>query len=256
MSAEFVRLSQVVRDVSSAYAAELRKKSPGPGLKRVFGYLADRGIYSHAVEEFSLGFALPDSTGVVVPLKTGHSPADLMAVGAIVRVEGGRYVDPLAGRLIFPQATPGGHMVGFIGRSIGGNAHDKYRATTATDLFRRSELLYRIDRARPFIEAEGAALVVEGYIDAVVLWQMGLRHVVAVGTATLSEPQAQILARYAGRLNIMFDNDEPGSEGFLAARKSRARWFAAIDRVTYPSTFKDPADWALSKARGAGVVAR
>jgi DNA primase len=95
--------------------------------------------------------------------------------------------------------------------------------------------------------SEGRALVVEGPLDAVLLWQIGQQNVVATGTARMTDAQAQILARYTQRLDVMFDSDDSGREAFDRLRRERGGLFLSVDRKLVPPPFKDPADWVRAQ---------
>jgi DNA primase len=174
-------------------------------------------------------------------------PGALIKAGLLVEGQNG-LVDPMAGRVVFPQMAPSGQVVGFVGRAIDPSVSESYKyvATPQTDLFRRSEVLYRIDLSFRSIISDGSALVVEGPLDAVLLWQIGQRNTVSTGTARMTDAQAQILARYTKRIEVMFDMDDAGSEAFDALRRSRGSFFESVERRLIPVPFKDPAEWVQS----------
>src|SRR5690606_6163382 len=79
-----------------------------------------------------------------------------------------------------------------------------------TPIFHKGSLLYGLNWSRNAIRREGAALVVEGYMDYVALAGRSIEHVVAgMGTAMTTE-QANLLARYAGRAFLLYDSDTAG----------------------------------------------
>ncbi|MFW5952153.1 MAG: toprim domain-containing protein, partial [Gemmatimonadota bacterium] len=77
-------------------------------------------------------------------------------------------------------------------------------------LYHKGRELYGLHWARASIRREGAALVVEGYMDYVSLAANGTENVVAgLGTAMTPE-QAQLLTRYAGQVLLLYDSDSAG----------------------------------------------
>jgi DNA primase len=113
-------------------------------------------------------------------------------------------------RLMLPIRDSQGRCCGFSGRSLTGQ-EPKYRNTTADALFRRSELLYGLDRAAPVIRRSGEALLVEGPLDVLQLHQGGIEHAIAAMGTALAPGQRQALQRTgARRLLLALDGDGPG----------------------------------------------
>jgi DNA primase len=238
-------LARVIDIAARLYHTEL-SRAVSMGARGALEYLRERRVFAKAVDVFRLGYA-PKTAGqpwiasrIQVPEKT------LFEAGLLVFGKGGALVDPMAGRLVFPQTTAGGDVVGFLGRAIDPEVPEgyKYVATPQTALFRRSEVLYRIDLAFRTIASGNLALVVEGPLDAVLLWQIGQHNVVATGSKRMTDAQAQILARYTQRLEVMFDRGE--DEAFDKLRSSRGMFFSSVEKRPVPPPHKDPADWIRS----------
>lgn len=230
---------------SRMYHVELNGSSLGALAAR--GYLGGRRVFANSIDTFRIGY-VPKGGWLLSRLRSsGISEKNLLAAGLLVKGEHG-LVDPMGGRVVFPQTTPNGQVVGFVGRALDSSVSEayKYVATPQTDWFRRSEILYRIDLAYRSVVSEQRAIVVEGPIDAILLWQIGQRNVVASGSARLTDAQAQILARYTRRIEVMFDNDEAGDEAFDLLVRSRGEYFQSVEKRQLPPGFKDPADWAQS----------
>ena len=237
-------LMAAVELASQYYGTELMR---GTGADRdaARGYIAGRQLFAPMVEQFRIGF---------VPRQQGGRPwilnkipdADLLLEAGIIIKADGKYRDPMEGRIVFPQVNPAGKYIGFVGRSQAPKA-DKYLSTGQTAIFRRTEALYRIDKARIPIEANKVAIVVEGLLDAALLTQVGIKNVVATGTKSMTDPQAQILARYTNRVEVMFDNDQAGREGFEQMWRKRARHFEKMTWRQYPAKYNDPADWVAAR---------
>ena len=207
------------------------------------GYVAQRRLFRPMVEQFAVGYSPLWSGERPWILGKVHNEDLLIEAGILNRTEAGRLYDPMQGRIVFPQVNPGGKFLGFVGRSFRSGAADKYLSTGSSPIFRRHEVLYRIDRARRSIEMERTVIIVEGLLDAALMFQVGVRNVVATGTKGLSDAQAQLLARYATRLEVMFDNDDHGREGFRDVKRRRAGYFEYVGLRSYPAKYGDPADW-------------
>jgi len=231
---------------SKFYMNELLRGA-GPDRDRARGYVGQRRLFAPMIEQFAVGYSPRWAGNRPWILGKLDEPELLVEAGILNQNDHGGLYDPMLGRIVFPQVNPAGKYLGFVGRSIAstevGVQTDKYLSTGSTPVFRRAEVLYRIDRARRNIESTRTAIVVEGLLDAALMFQVGVRNVVATGTKSMTDAQAQILARYATTVEVMFDNDEYGRAGFRDVQKRRAGNFEKITWRSYPAKHGDPADW-------------
>jgi DNA primase len=241
-------------ELSAKYYSTELMKGTGRDRGAARNYIMSRRLFAPMLESFRIGYAPPPVNGRPWILTKIPEEQLLLEAGIVSRnPETGSLFDPMEGRVVFPQVNPSGKYVGFVGRSLV-TKKDKYLATPVTSVFRRTEVLFRIDKARPNIEAVNSAIVVEGLLDAALLFQVGVRNVVATGTKAMTDPQAQILSRYTNRIEVMFDNDTEGREGFDEMYRRRAKHFASMTWREYPAKFKDPADWVADQiARNIGM---
>ena len=176
-------------------------------------YLASRGVGDDAVQRFRLGYA-PDSWGALREAAHTHGIDDevLLEAGLIKQSErsGSEPYDRFRNRLIFLVAELGGRVVAFGGRVLSPGDQPKYLNSPETPIYHKGALLYGLNWSRNAIRREGAALVVEGYMDYVSLAARGIENVVAgMGTA-LTPEQANLIARYAARALLLYDSDPAG----------------------------------------------
>jgi DNA primase len=190
-------------------------------LSQVEAYLAQRGLTEEIAQTFGLGFA-PDSWDETrhALLAEGFSPAILREIGLAIKSEKGKGdYDRFRGRLMFPIHNMKDHVVGFGGRIVG-EGEPKYLNSPETDFFNKSYLLYNLNRARHHIRQEAQALLVEGYMDVIALWQAGIKSAVApMGTAVTPE-QIKILWQHHAAPIVCLDGDAAGqaAAGRLARR--------------------------------------
>jgi DNA primase len=176
-------------------------------------YLKGRGIDDAAVERFGLGYA-PAGWRLLREAAHRHGIDDavLLAAGLIKESERGEEpYDRFRDRLIFPTADLGGRTVAFGGRLLGRAEHaPKYLNSPETPIYQKGSVLYGLNWSKGSIRREGAALLVEGYMDYVSLAARGIEHVAAgLGTA-LTTAQANLLARYTGKALLLYDSDTAG----------------------------------------------
>lgn len=176
-------------------------------------FLNSRGVKNETIEEFSLGYAPSswDSLGRYL-LKKGYSLTDILQSGLAVRKEGGRgYFDFFRGRVMFPLRSSLGKVAGFAGRTLGDD-QPKYINTVDTPVFEKGRYLFNLDLAKTEIKKKKEVILVEGEMDALVLFQEGIRNVVATKGTALGSFQIATLAKFARRLVICFDRDAAGWE--------------------------------------------
>jgi DNA primase len=186
------------------------KEAGGEAARR---YLTERGIAETAVERFGLGYA-PPGWRLLREEAHRHGIEDdvLLAAGIIKESDRGEEpYDRFRDRLIFPVAELGGRVVAFGGRVLARTDNaPKYLNSPETPIFHKGELLYGLNWSKGAIRREGAALFVEGYMDYVSLAGRGIEHVVAGMGTSLTTPQANLVARYAGKALLLYDSDTAG----------------------------------------------
>jgi DNA primase len=183
------------------------------GGARARSYLTGRGITDDAIERFGIGYA-PEGWRLLREAAHAHHIEDevLLAAGLIKESErGDEPYDRFRNRIIFPIAELGGRVVAFGGRVLerAENA-PKYLNSPESQIYHKGDLLYGLNWSKGSIRREGAALLVEGYMDYVSLAARGIENVAAgLGTA-LTTAQANLLARYAGKALLLYDSDTAG----------------------------------------------
>jgi DNA primase len=177
-------------------------------------YLERRGISAEAAERFRIGYA-PHEWRRLRDAAHKHGIEDVVLLEAGLIKESERSEEPydrFRDRLIFPIADIGGRLVAFGGRTLASNTEGvpKYLNSPETPIYHKGEMLYGLNWSRGAIRREGAALMVEGYMDYVSLASRGIENVVAgMGTA-LTQEQASLLGRYTGKVLLLYDSDTAG----------------------------------------------
>jgi DNA primase len=178
-------------------------------------YLKKRGINEESLAAFCLGFA-PDNRDTLFKYfkKAGHADSLLMKAGLVA--EGGR--DLFRRRIIFPIFNMKNDVIGFGGRVMD-NSLPKYLNSPETEVFKKGETLFAINLAKDEIRKSGYAIIVEGYLDAIMCRQYAFKNAVApLGTA-LTSKQLQKLRILTKKVVLIFDGDQAG---ISAARRSLA----------------------------------
>lgn len=173
-------------------------------------YLKARGVRGRTARRFGLGWA-PDAWHGLSSVFANYQDPLLEETGLVIAPEDEpqRRYDRFRGRLMFPIRNGKGHIVGFGGRALG-DGQPKYLNSPETTLFHKGRELYGFYEARKAAHEKREVLVVEGYMDVIVLAQHGIEHVVAtLGTACTPE-HLQKLTRLADTIVFGFDGDAAG----------------------------------------------
>jgi len=206
------RIFAVNEEAATFFASVLLSSPVGEAGRR---YVAERGLTRETVERFALGFA-PDSWDALLKhlVSHGHREELLAEAGLLTERDDGRRYDRFRGRLMFPIRNRDSRIVGFGGRALG-DARPKYLNTAQTTVFDKSANLYAIDLAKEAIRKSDTAVIVEGYVDAIMAHQVGHANVVASMGTALTEAQVGLLKRLTARIVLALDSDAAGQAAML-----------------------------------------
>ena len=192
-------------------------------------YLKHRGVQLKTLRSFQLGYAKSGRRDLIkVATDKGFTIQQLIDAGLIKDEDRGPQ-DRFWNRVLFPIYNERGVPVGFGGRSLSEEHQPKYLNSPATVLYDKSNILYNLDKARQSIYKKQHVLLVEGYMDVLMLLQSGIENVVASSGTALSENHAKLLKRFASdEVIIVYDGD---ASGFQAAQRGLHRLLAEGLRV-------------------------
>lgn len=174
-------------------------------------YLERRGVARATVERFGLGYAPKGWDHLIGALtRRKFTPALLEKAGlAVPRRDGSGHYDRFRDRIMFPIHDERGRVVGFGGRVMD-DGTPKYLNSPETLVYTKRRVLYGLNHAKEACRRVGSAFIVEGYLDLIALHQHGIAHAVATLGTALTPEQIRLLARYAGRMVLVYDSDDAG----------------------------------------------
>ena len=233
----------------TAFAAEFfQNQLQAPGAASTLKYARDRGFSDESIKRFGIGYA-PDTWDALISAarSKGISTAQLLAAGLVAQKEGAdRCYDRFRHRLMFPIYDLTGSAIAFGGRALRSEERAKYLNSPESVLFDKSSNLYAMNWAREKIVSGGTAIVVEGYLDALIPNQAGVTNVVAsLGTA-LTDRHVRLLGRYAKEVVLVFDADQAGANAAQRAMEVFLAQQLGIRVATIPAG-KDPCDFCLAE---------
>ncbi len=216
-------------------------------------YLPERGITEELSEKFQLGAALEGWDTLRQHMnRAGFSDGLLVEAGLCVKSERGGVYDRFRNRLIFPIFDQNGRVCGFGGRQLTKDENSpKYLNSAETVLYRKSNMLYALNLARPSIEKSGYAILCEGYMDVIMAHAYGYEQAVAsLGTA-LTPSQAKLLKRFASKAFFLYDGDSAGQKAMLRGGESLLA--AGLDTRTITLSPEDDPDTFLRREGAAAL---
>ena len=243
-----------LHEQTTTYFQSLLKEPQGAA---ALAYLNKRDLQPETPENFRLGFAPDSFDQLQLQAKTwGYSQEELEASGLFGEREqarpGENLYDRFRNRLMFPILDEQARVIGFSGRVIPpSDAKAKYLNSPETILFKKSRVLYGIDKARKAMTEKRRAVLCEGQLDVIRCHESGILEAVAAQGTAITENHAQILKRYADEVILLLDAD---SAGIKAALRSAEVLLAEgiVTRVASLPPGEDPDD--VVRTSGATVL--
>jgi DNA primase len=221
-------------------------------------YLIKRGVDRKSWEEFKLGFA-PDSWDALLKhlLSKGGKKEILINAGLARVSEEGKCYDWFRNRLTFPVTDMRGRVLGFGARLIEDSTskndfQPKYINTRETEVFSKGNVLFGMNMTANAIRDAKEVILVEGYMDTIVLFQHGICNVASVSGTALTPEQVRLLHRYTEKLVMLYDGDAAGESANL--RGMEVSWEEGLEvRVACLPPGDDPDEYVIKYGK-AGLL--
>jgi len=217
-------------------------------------YLKGRGIDRRIAKDWQIGFA-PESWDAFLnwALQRGYQQRLLLESGLVTRRDESagedKGYDRFRNRIMFPIHNDVGEVIAFSGRILDKEAEAaKYVNSPETPLFRKGRVLFGLHKTkRGLIEAD-CAIVCEGQLDLITLFEAGITNVVAPQGTAFTENQARILKRFVSEVVLCFDADAAGQK---AAERSLDALLQnnLVVRVAQMPAGEDPDSMVRTKGR-------
>jgi len=185
-------------------------------------YLKQRGITGEIAKRWQLGFAPDewDAFGSWARVQ-GYDTRDLVASGLVKPKDDSQTsnlnlrtsYDRFRGRIMFPICNDVGEVIAFSGRLLKEEeGAAKYLNSPETQLFRKGNVLFGLHKSKRALIEANSAIVCEGQLDLISLFEAGITNVVAPQGTAFTEIQARILKRYVKEVVLCFDSDAAGAK--------------------------------------------
>jgi DNA primase len=223
-------LRQELFDIHDAAAdyyrqAFLAAGAPGEFIRNY--WVKNRRFTPDLAEEFKIGFAPPEDSGLAAALLKKKFSEDALRQCGLFFVRDGAVLTLGAlrprfrGRLMIPIRDHQGRVVAFTARQLELTPADdpareaKYVNSPETPIFTKSNLLFNLDRARTHAGEGHPFVLVEGQLDALRCWSVGLKTAVAPQGTSITEGQLALMRRYHPQVECFFDSDAAGQKAAL-----------------------------------------
>jgi DNA primase len=216
-----------LHDTAAAHFHDAFKAdAPAGDFMRAY-WVNERRFSPDLAEEFKIGAAAPDGGGLGAAVqKKRYSEEALRQCGlffirddAMITI--GALRPRFRGRLMIPIRDHQGRVVAFTARQTALTPEDdpareaKYVNSPETPIFTKGHLLFNLDRASKAVGDGKPFVMVEGQLDALRCWSVGLKTAVAPQGTALTDGQLSLLKRYRPQVECFFDSDSAGQKASL-----------------------------------------
>jgi DNA primase len=185
-------------------------------------YLKQRGITGEIAKRWQLGYA-PNEWDAFGSWARGQGfdARELVASGLAKTKDDDQTsnlnprtsYDRFRDRIIFPICNDVGEVIAFSGRLLKEEeGAAKYLNSPETQLFRKGNVLFGLHKSKRALIEANSAIVCEGQLDLISLFEAGITNVVAPQGTAFTENQARILKRFADEVVLCFDSDAAGAK--------------------------------------------
>jgi len=240
---------QQIMDLYELATALYQKNLQGSAGAKVRDYLVQRGISPPTQALFKLGYTLPQWDQLLKAVSDKKfSQEALDKSGLFITGQRGPY-DRFRSRIMFPISSAAGRVLALAGRIYDtdpseGRTSDpaKYVNSPETPVYHKSAVLYGLHLSRNLIRERDAAIIVEGYLDLIQLYQAGIKHVVAVSGTALTNQHARELKKLTPHIVLAYDGDAAGIQAAIRGGYTLLRG-GLSPKITQLPEGMDPDDW-------------
>lgn len=201
-----------VYDLSLKFYTNIINTAAGKEAKK---YLSERGINDNIIKEFQIGLSLASRDSLWKILEKQFEMNLILKSGLVGKSDYNCY-DLFYQRIMFPLYNLEGQVVAYSGRIYNKEDNSKYFNTRETEIFKKGELLYNYHRAKQFARNAGTVIVVEGFMDVIRMYSIGVKNVVATMGTAVTPIQANIIKKMAKEVILCFDGDKAGVKAALS----------------------------------------
>ncbi len=219
-----------------------------PTSKPAQDYVKKRKLDNKTLKAFTIGYAGRYNELYKELVSKGYKEEEILASSLVIKNQDGTFVDRFRKRFMIPIRDVREKVIAFGGRVLD-DSKPKYINSPENIVYSKGRHLFGLNVAKK--NKIDRIIIVEGYMDAISLYQRGIYNVVAsLGTA-LTEAQGRLLRRYTNKIIISYDSDGAGQSATM-------RGLEILQNLGYDvrilqlddKTVKDPDEYVLKNGSG------
>lgn len=244
------KIKEEVYKLNKASAEFFHQNLYKPTSKEAQSYIKQRKLGDNTLKSFLIGYAGYNNELLAYLKQKGFSEKIMIASSLIGKSTTGELYDKFRNRIMFPIQDVRNRVIAFGGRRLNDDVpkdkhNPKYINSPENIVYSKGRNLFGLNVAKR--QSTGVLkriLVVEGYMDAISLYQRGITNVVAsLGTA-LTDNQARLLRKNCEQVILGYDSDGAGQNAIIRAMSILKNMGVDI-RVLQISGAKDPDEYVL-----------
>ena len=237
VNAEIIEIHMVANKIynESIESAEQIKK-----------YLVDRGLKEKTIKDFQIGSSLNSYDHILKILQKQNFSSNAMKnSGLFVETKRGGWIDRFRNRLMFPIHNHMGKIIAFAGRALDPKDKAKYMNSPETPIYNKSKIFYGLWKTKDYIVKSNNAIIVEGYMDFLKMYQSGFKNIVAISGTSFTENHANQIKRLSSKVTLLYDGDAAGRKAAIRAGYLCLKHGIEPNITDIPNGL-DPDDWIES----------
>ena len=217
-----------------------------PTAKNAQEYVKKRKLTQNTLETFKIGFS-GKYDELYKSLKTqGFGEKEILESGLVIKNDKGQFIDMYRNRLMIPICDIRGRVIAFGGRVLD-DSKPKYINSPENIVYSKVRHLFGLNVAKK--DCSKKLLIVEGYMDAISLYQRGITNVVAALGTALTEQQGWLLRKSTEQVILGFDADTAGQTAIARSMEILQKMGCDM-RVLQIDGAKDPDEFVLKFGEG------
>ncbi len=200
---------------------------------KVKDYIESRGINQEIIDKFDIGYSGEGLASFL--LNKDFTEEEIIKYGLAKRREDTTLQDYFFNRLIFTIKNADGKVVGFSGRVLEDSNYAKYMNSPENPVFKKSNILYNLDKAKISANLKKKLIVVEGFMDVIALHKAGIDNAIATMGTAFTKEHNKILKSITSNIVLAFDSDVAGINASITTAKTLIQDGFHVDHVNVPN---------------------
>ena len=184
--------------------------------KEAIKYLNNRKLDDDVIKNFEIGLSFDDNGLSKLLESKKYLKEDINLIG-LCGIKGNFTYDIFRNRIMFPIHDSEGRTIGFSGRIYTNSGENKYVNSKGSIVFKKGNTLYNYSRAIKYVREKKQVIIVEGFMDVIRLYTVGIKNVVATMGTAITKEHASLIRRLSSDVVLCFDGDKAGEKATVSA---------------------------------------